>query len=183
MSKALIIVDMQNDFITGALGSKEAQDIVDDIVKCAEKDFKHDRIIATMDTHDKDYLDTYEGKHLPIKHCIKNTPGWCLEDRIYNIKDLFTVEKRSFGSETLMHKLREDFFNLNTVYLCGVCTDICVISNALMIRSMLPEVKVVVFSNLCAGTTPEAHEAALKVMQSCQVEVIEWNLQEDKKKG
>lgn len=170
--KFLVIIDMQNDFITGALGSKEAQMIVDDIVRYAENFNGH--IIATMDTHSKDwYLKTQEGRKLPVEHCIKNTPGWCLEDRIFDVVGT-TIEKSTFGSTELANYI-EDYVkrdNYNKVYLCGVCTDICVVSNALLLKAMYPEINIKVLEDLCAGTTPENHEAALKVMESCQIERV-----------
>ena len=167
--KVLIIVDMQNDFITGALGNTEAQAIVPNVVEKVKR-FEGD-IYFTRDTHFDDYMDTLEGKKLPVPHCINNTEGWSiikeLKDYACNCKGI--VDKFTFG-----YKDWRDIFGLNEFEfeLCGVCTDICVISNALALRMFYPDVKITVDASCCAGTTPEKHKAALEVMKSCQIEVI-----------
>lgn len=171
----LVVVDMQNDFITGKLGTKEAQSIVDNVAKWIIKFRGH--VVATMDTHsDNWYSKSQEGRKLPIPHCRINTPGWCLEDRIYNAINLVPVSKvirkDAFGSVDLIEHI--EVREYDTVYFCGVCTDICVISNALLIKSHFPELELKVVENLCAGTTPENHEAALKIMEGCQIERIKW---------
>lgn len=183
MNKILVVVDMQNDFITGSLGTPEAQAIVPKVVEKI-KNFDG-TIMLTQDTHDKNYLDTQEGKLLPIVHCIRGTDGCNICSEVYDAitQELIDVfEKETFGSERLVKYLQEDFVALqedddyekpiSEIELCGVCTDICVVSNALLIKAFLPEVKIVVDSSCCAGVTPERHEAALEVMRSCQIEVI-----------
>lgn len=171
----LVVVDMQNDFITGKLGTKEAQGIVDGVDKWIRKFRGH--VVATMDTHSAIwYSKSQEGRKLPIPHCQINTPGWCLEDRIYKAINLIptgkVIQKNTFGSVDLIEHIGVREYD--TVYFCGVCTDICVISNALLIKSHFPELELKVVENLCAGTTPENHEAALKIMESCQIERVKW---------
>ena len=174
----LVVVDMQNDFITGKLGTKEAQSIVDDVAKWTRKFKGH--VIATMDTHsDIWYSKSQEGRKLPIPHCRINTPGWCLEDKIYDVINLVAIskviQKNTFGSVDLIEHIEHiGVREYDTVYFCGVCTDICVISNALLFKSHFPELELKVVENLCAGTTPENHDAALKIMESCQIERVKW---------
>ena len=172
--KYLIVVDMQNDFITGTLGSKLAEEIVTNV---AEKVKNFDgKVIFTRDTHFGDYMQTQEGKKLPVEHCIKGTPGWeipeCLtEDFCYSP---FVVEKPTFGSYELMEHLN-DFLNdceVDTIEFVGLCTDICVVSNVLMTKAFFPEVAIVVDSKCCAGVTPESHEAALTTMKMCQIDIV-----------
>lgn len=174
--KILIVVDMQNDFITGALGSAEAQAIVPNVVEKVKK-FEGD-IYFTRDTHFDNYINTLEGKKLPVPHCIKDTEGWSiikeLNDYACNRTESVTckriIDKYTFGySEWVMHfaACEEKEFEL-----CGVCTDICVISNALALRMLYPDAKITVDASCCAGVTPEKHAAALEVMKSCQIEVI-----------
>lgn len=172
MSKILVVVDMQNDFITGALGTKEAQDIVYNVV---HKIKEYDNIILTQDTHNVYYPFTLEGTKLPVSHCIKYTEGWkiCPEiefamiDKVSNI-----VEKGSFGTIKLIDYINVLFKNIDEIEIIGVCTDICVISNALILRSYFPNTVIKVDSSCCAGSTPELHKQALEVMKSCQIEVI-----------
>lgn len=171
----LIVVDMQNDFISGNLGNEEAEKIVETVIKKV-KNFQG-RVIFTKDTHYDNYLDTQEGKNLPIVHCIKNTRGWEIADGIKELieeKRAEVFEKSSFGSEALIKRLREidEKEKIENITLIGICTDICVVSNALAIRTFLPEVPVKVDSSCCAGVTKEKHEAALETMRSCQIEVI-----------
>lgn len=171
----LIVIDMQNDFVDGALGTPEAQAIAPDVVR-AVRDFDGE-VVFTYDTHTEDYLATQEGAKLPVPHCIKGTPGWELTpelDELRRERDARTFEKPTFGSVELARWLRErDAENpIASIELIGVCTDICVVSNALLIKAVLPEVPVSVDAALCAGVTPEAHEAALATMRSCQVEVL-----------
>lgn len=184
--KALIIVDMQNDFIDGALGTSEAQAIVPNVVNKMKEHKNTDTIILfTKDTHKENYLDTPEGKKLPVPHCIKGTPGWCIAKPIgseFNADGYMTyssgtvingrVLKSTFGSYDLLKILDNDEIELDEIELCGVCTDICVISNAIMIKNFFPDVKVTVDASCCAGVTPEKHAAALEVMKSCQIDVI-----------
>lgn len=174
MKKILIVVDMQKDFVDGALGTKEAVAIVPAAVKKIEG--FDGEIFATLDTHFEDYMQTAEGKKLPVLHCIKRTDGWAFDKNVGEAlekKGFTPVEKLTFGSVDLPGMIKEavageDF----TVELIGLCTDICVVSNALIIKAQFPDAQVKVDSACCAGVTPESHEAALKTMQMCQVEVV-----------
>lgn len=166
--KKLIIIDMQNDFVTGSLGTKEAREIVPHIIDRLNEYSKAD-VIFTRDTHYDNYLNTLEGKKLPVTHCIKCTPGWEIIPE-FNIIGTVVINKNTFGS-TYLPTIME-FESLESIELCGVCTDICVISNALLLRAHYPNTKIIVYANCCAGVTPELHEAALKVMESCQINVI-----------
>lgn len=182
--KALIIVDMQNDFINGSLGSPEAQAIVPNVVnKMKLHDSTDTVVLFTKDTHGENYLNTSEGIKLPVEHCIKDTPGWSINKAIhdefkkgnyitYSTGDVINgrIIKRTFGSYDLLDVL--DNLDLDEIELCGVCTDICVISNAIMIKNFFPDVKVTVDASCCAGVTPEKHAAALEVMKSCQIDII-----------
>lgn len=172
MKKILITVDMQNDFIDGALGTPEAVSIVPAV---REKILQYPRgnRYATMDTHGEAYEKTQEGQHLPVRHCIRGTEGWKLAPQI---EDLIPEENRickpSFGSETLAEKMKQiaDSEEIE-IELIGVCTDICVVSNAVLLKAALPETRISVDPSCCAGTAPAMHEAALQVMQSCQVDL------------
>ena len=174
--KFLIIVDMQNDFIDGALGTREAQAIVPVAAqRIKELDAEDYETLVTLDTHEENYLFTNEGKHLPVKHCIYASHGWELHPEIRKaISDCCTFEKETFGSMGLVNHLitRGARQYRTTIEIMGLCTDICVISNALLLKANFPEAEIRVNSTCCAGVTPELHEAALKVMQSCQIEVI-----------
>ena len=168
MKKALIIIDMQNDFVGGALANSSAQAIVDEIVTYASN-FDGD-LIATRDTHQKNYLETSEGKRLPVVHCVHGTPGWEIVapiSALLNERGAHIVDKPTFGY------LDWDFLSAyDEVTLVGTCTDICVVSNALVLKAKFPDLIVNVKADLCAGTTTENHEAALKVMACCQVNVL-----------
>ena len=173
MEKLLIIIDMQNDFIDGALANPAAQAIVPGIVDFV-KTWQGD-IGVTLDTHQEDYLDTQEGKNLPVPHCIVDTYGHMLNAQIaeaitYTDKASYVIMKPTFGFNDWEHY--EIDKNFNEVVLVGTCTDICVISNALALKAAYPELKVTVIENLCAGLSPEKHTAAIEVMKSCQVNVI-----------
>ena len=182
--KALIIIDMQNDFIDGALGTPEAQAIVPNVVeKLKAHQYTDTVVLFTKDTHKENYLDTSEGKKLPVPHCIEGTPGWSIIKPIhdefkndgyitYSSRKVIKgrILKPTFGSFELLNVL--DNIDLDEIELCGVCTDICVISNALLIKNFFPDVKVTVDASCCAGVTPEKHAAALEVMKSCQIDVI-----------
>lgn len=167
-TKCLVVIDMQNDFIDGALANPEAQKIVD---KVADYIRNFDGLVYyTRDTHRDNYLETQEGKRLPVVHCIVGTPGWELND---TIKDAIGVSdgvfnKPAFGSTFLGKSLKK----FKEVYFCGVCTDICVISNVLLAKAAAPETRIAVLKDLCAGTTVENHEIALKAMANCQVDII-----------
>lgn len=166
MKKTLIVVDMQNDFIDGSLGTKEAQAIVGKVRdKIKRYQENHGEIIFTRDTHTKDYLNTNEGKHLPVEHCIAGTEGWRIADGL-EITDAVYIDKPSFGYMDWKH------YNLEEVEIVGLCTDICVVSNALIIKATYPEINVTVDASCCAGVTPETHKAALDTMKMCQVNVI-----------
>ena len=173
MKHFLIVVDMQKDFVDGALGTPEAQAIVG---KVMDKILGFEgQIFVTLDTHREDYLNTAEGKKLPVKHCIKGTPGWMLNDSVaaaLEQKGYTPVEKLTFGSVLLPRLLYQAAAGENfTVELVGLCTDICVVSNALMLKANFPEMEISVDSACCAGVTPESHAAALTTMRSCQIKV------------
>lgn len=172
--KCLIIVDMQNDFITGSLGTAEAVGIASKVKEKAE-DFEG-KLIFTKDTHFEDYLSTQEGRLLPVEHCIKGTEGWELEpglEKMCRERGCLVYEKLTFGSVSLAKDLAEENGRepFDEIELTGLCTDICVISNALLLKAYMPEVRITVCGSCCAGVTPEKHEAALAVMESCQITV------------
>jgi len=170
MNKLLVIVDMQKDFIDGSLANKDAKAIVPDLCKFI-KEWDGD-ITCTLDTHHDDYLDTQEGKNLPIKHCIKLTEGWLIDKDIREAlagRDVNIIEKETFGSWDLADRI--NWKGYDEVVFVGTCTDICVISNVLTVKAINRETPLVVYADLCAGLTPEKHEAALEVMKSCQVDV------------
>ena len=174
MKQFLVVVDMQKDFVDGSLGTPEAQAIVS---RAAEKirSFEGD-IFVTYDTHFEDYLETPEGKKLPVPHCIYETPGWELTEELQDLMEEiphYKVQKYTFGSITLPHLMKEvadgDDFSIE---LIGLCTDICVISNALILKAQFPDLSISVDSSCCAGVTPALHTAALDVMRSCQIDIL-----------
>ena len=171
-NRYLIVVDMQNDFVTGSLGSPEAEEIVDNVVNKI-KTFEGN-VIATLDTHETDYLSTQEGRLLPVEHCIRDTEGRNLVDDIAALKseiDIREYTKPTFGSVELAKELSlsHEKSPIEKIELIGLCTDICVVSNALLLKAFMPEVEIAVDPSCCAGVTKEKHEAALKVMESCQI--------------
>lgn len=170
MRDILLIIDMQNDFITGALGTPEAEAIVDAVAEEAGK-YPAKDIIATRDTHGLDYLQTQEGQKLPVPHCIRGTEGWALHPKIAAaIAGAPILNKPSFGSVALAERLRDMAAREELrLTLLGLCTDICVVSNALLIKAFLPETPVRVLARCCAGVTPESHKAALQTMEMCQI--------------
>ena len=176
MNKILIIIDMQNDFITGSLGTKEARAIVPKVEKKIEEyQERNEMIIFTRDTHKNNYLETSEGIKLPVKHCIYNTKGWKIG--IKSIPGEYKIiDKMSFGYDQWRNVFDKYFSGYlgshTTVELVGLCTDICVISNAIILKASYPEINIVVDASCCAGSTPEKHKAALEVMKSCQIDVI-----------
>lgn len=199
--RVFVVVDMQNDFITGKLANKDAQDIIPRIEEEINKLNTNDLLIFTRDTHDRDYLKTQEGKKLPIEHCIKGTFGWqiCKELKKYitnnendNTPETIVIDKYSFGSCENINKYTRnemdivDAINIHLVYnfmdydaeyieeiiLVGTCTDICVISNAMILKAAFPETPIKVISEACAGTTPEHHKNAIEAMKMCQIDVI-----------
>lgn len=174
MKKLLVVVDMQKDFVDGALGSDEAVAIVDNVVKKIES-FDGD-IIVTYDTHSEKYMETQEGKNLPIPHCIKGTDGWNLNERVQasvDKKNYKAIEKPTFGSTDLPEYIK---LNYNPdeleIELIGLCTDICVVSNALLLKANFHETKISVDASCCAGVTPDSHNAALTTMKMCQINMI-----------
>ena len=172
MQNILVVVDMQKDFIDGALGTKEAVAIVPNVVKkVAEFD---GRVIFTRDTHTEDYMNTQEGRKLPVPHCIKDTHGWQITDGIAIPDGAEIIDKPTFGSVALAKMLTDldKSEPISSVELVGLCTDICVISNAMLIKAALPEVTVRVRGELCRGVTPESHDTALSAMRACQIEII-----------
>jgi len=174
MKKILIVVDMQNDFITGSLGTKEAELIIDNVITKI-KEYKPQHIYVTLDTHSVNYLQTSEGKNLPVEHCIRGTAGWELNERVKEaLADAINIEKPTFGSYTLVDQIYSLYMREQEleIELIGLCTDICVITNALLLKTKMPEVLIKVDSSCCAGVTPESHEAALTVMRMCQVQVV-----------
>lgn len=179
MTKILVVVDMQNDFISGPLGSEEAVQVRNKIAKKLTNLDPNTYVIFTQDTHMEDYLETQEGKNLPIPHCIYGTDGWKLDENL--VKPFngspFVIQKGTFGTFQLMSTINDymapDISEEDIeVTFCGVCTDICVISNALILKAAFPEAKISVAANMCAGTTLEAHEAAIAAMKSCQITII-----------
>lgn len=165
MKKTLIVIDMQNDFIDMALGTKEAVAIVPKVKEKIEAYEKNgDEIIYTRDTHAENYLDTPEGKKLPVPHCIKGTKGWEIADGLY-VEGSKVIDKPNFGWPNWTEE------DLEEVELIGLCTDICVVSNALIIKAAFPNAVVKVDKTCCAGVTPESHEAALITMKMCQIDV------------
>ena len=170
MRKLLLVIDMQNDFIDGSLGTKEAEAIIEN-VKAKILAYPARDVIATLDTHEANYLNTQEGRNLPVEHCIRGTEGWRIRS---DIAELLTeaklYEKPTFGSV----RLAEDLKTLSEteeieLELVGLCTDICVASNALLLKAMMPEVRISVGASCCAGVAPEKHAAALETMRSCQI--------------
>lgn len=180
--KILIVVDMQNDFIDGSLGTPEAQAIVPNVINKIQK--WDGTIICTQDTHHRAYLTTAEGKKLPIEHCIEYTDGWRISQEVFKAlavkEDTRVIEKPTFGCKDLFLGLENqtegyaliDPIKITEIQLIGLCTDICVVSNTLLAKAFFPEVPIIVDASCCAGTTPENHKAALQVMKCCQIDII-----------
>lgn len=164
--KTLIVIDMQNDFITGSLGSSEAVAIYGNVKrKIEEYKEKGQEIIFTRDTHTENYLSTAEGKSLPVKHCIKGTDGWQIVGGLM-VQGAKIIDKPSFGF------VGWGQYSFEEIEIVGLCTDICVVSNALILKALFPEIKISVDSSCCAGVTPKTHNAALETMKMCQIEVL-----------
>ena len=172
MKKVLVVVDMQNDFIDGSLGTVQAQGIVSKVISKI-KSYSADCIYATRDTHGEDYLESSEGKNLPVVHCVKGSKGWEIRPEVAEaMPQAVILDKPTFGSTELAKLLyRENEKEELEVELVGLCTDICVVSNALLLKSFLPENRISVDASCCAGVTPESHEAALATMKMCQIMV------------
>lgn len=171
MRKLLVIVDMQNDFIDGTLGTLEAQAIVPNVIDKIQN-WDGD-IFCTQDTHFENYLSTSEGKHLPVKHCIEGTDGHNINNKVLielNNKPFTIINKYTFGSTVLPEFIRH--LGYDYIELVGLCTDICVVSNALLLKAHFPETDIVVDASCCAGVTPESHIAALTTMKMCQINII-----------
>ena len=171
MQDILIVVDMQNDFIDGALGTKEAVEIVPNVKKKITE--FNGKVFFTRDTHFENYLLTQEGKNLPVPHCIKGTPGWEIRTELDALRHTEPIDKLTFGSSELGSILvKENRGNpINSITLIGLCTDICVISNAMIAKAFLPEVQIIVDAKCCAGVTPESHQNALSAMKMCQIRI------------
>ena len=172
MQEILVVVDMQNDFVTGPLGTPEARTI---LPKVAEKvkNFPG-RVLFTRDTHEENYLESREGKALPVPHCIRGTRGWEICPELETLRKEEPIDKPTFGSTGLGEVLRAaDQYGekIGKITLVGVCTDICVISNALLLRAFLPEAEIAVDAACCAGVTPESHQTALRAMKACQIAI------------
>lgn len=172
MQEILVVVDMQNDFVTGPLGTPEARTI---LPKVAEKvkNFPG-RVLFTRDTHEENYLESREGRALPVPHCIRGTRGWEICPELETLRKEEPVDKPTFGSTGLGEVLRAaDQYGekIGKITLVGVCTDICVISNALLLRAFLPEAEIAVDAACCAGVTPESHQTALRAMKACQIAI------------
>lgn len=174
MKNILVVVDIQNDFVDGTLGTREAVSIIDNAVNVINS--HNGAIFVTLDTHTDDYLNTAEGKNLPVPHCIKNTDGWQLNNKIQkalNSREVITIEKTAFGSLKLPELIKEYAGNDDfEITLIGLCTDICVVSNALILKANFPETTINVIADCCAGVTPDTHKSALTTMQSCQINII-----------
>ena len=184
--KVVIFIDVQNDFIDGALPVDKNKDVTKKIRKYAYLcKCEHVPMIATRDTHEENYLETLEGKKLPVKHCIVDTNGWKLDEGLAEYIPVDNIiDKQTFGSINDLPQMLGDIdYSLKRLYgdkngvteieLCGFCTDICLVSNALILRAAFPNLRITTLKNLCAGTTQENHEAALKVLTSCQIDVVD----------
>ena len=172
MQNILLVIDMQNDFIDGALGTKEAVAIVPAVKRKIEQ--FDGPVLFTRDTHETWYLKTQEGKNLPVEHCIRGTEGWQIRPELDALRKTEPIDKETFGAKELggilLDMNEED--EIGSITLIGLCTDICVISNAMLVKAFLPEVPIIVDASCCAGVTPESHENALKAMEVCQIKVV-----------
>lgn len=169
MKKILVVVDMQNDFIDGALGTKEAVAIVPYVKEVIEN--FDGKVFFTRDTHFDDYLSTQEGNNLPVKHCIKGTMGWEIRKELDDLRKTDAIDKLTFGSKDLVDILEKEN-DIESITFIGLCTDICVISNAMVVKAFYPEIPLIVDAKACAGVTPESHKNALSAMKMCQIKVI-----------
>lgn len=170
--KLLIVVDMQNDFIDGALGTPQALEIVDRVAqRIGAARAEGMAVWFTRDTHDSNYLQTQEGRNLPIPHCIRGSHGWAIASKLEVFKDSPVIDKPAFGSPELADRAAQ-LEGLEGIELVGLCTDICVISNALLLKARLPEVPICVRASYCAGATPSGHQTALDAMKACQIAIV-----------
>lgn len=171
MEKILIVVDMQNDFIDGALGTKEALSIVPYVKEVIEN--FDGKVFFTRDTHFEGYMQTQEGKNLPVAHCIKDTEGWQIRPELDALRKTEPIDKVTFGSKDLVDVLRAER-DIESITFVGLCTDICVISNAMVVKAFFPEVPLTVDAKGCAGVTPESHTRALEAMKVCQIKIVNF---------
>lgn len=169
MAKILIVVDMQRDFIDGALGTKEAVAIVPYVKQLIET--FDGKVLFTRDTHFENYMDTQEGQNLPVSHCIKDTPGWQIHPDLDALRTTEPIDKLTFGASALPQVLAAED-TIESITFAGLCTDICVISNVMVCKAFFPEVPILVDAKACAGVTPESHKNALTAMKMCQVKII-----------
>ncbi|NLC25934.1 MAG: cysteine hydrolase [Fastidiosipila sp.] len=172
MQDLLFVVDMQNDFIDGSLGTKEAEAILPRVREVIDS-YPPDKVYFTRDTHQKNYLETQEGRKLPVPHCIKDTEGWQIEDSLEKRRQTEAIDKGSFGSMELARLLAElnQEEEIRSLRFVGLCTDICVISNSLIAKAAIPEAEVIVDASACAGVTPDQHQTALDAMKACQITI------------
>lgn len=167
--KILVVVDMQNDFIDGALGTPEAASIVPYVKQVIES--FDGKVLFTRDTHFADYMDTQEGKNLPVPHCIKDTDGWRIRRELDALRKTPAIDKITFGSKDLVDILKGEP-SIESITFVGLCTDICVISNVMLTKALFPEIPLIVDAKACAGVTPESHQNALAAMKMCQVRIV-----------
>lgn len=167
--KILVVVDMQNDFIDGALGTPEAVSIVPYVKEVIES--FDGKVLFTRDTHFADYMDTQEGKNLPVPHCVKDTEGWQIRKELDALRKTPAIDKITFGSKDLVEILKEEPC-VESITFVGLCTDICVISNVMLTKAFFPEIPLIVDAKACAGVTPESHQNALAAMKMCQVRIV-----------
>jgi nicotinamidase-related amidase len=175
--KILVVIDMQNDFIDGALGTKEAVGILPKVGQKIKEYRKSGRpVIFTRDTHQENYLETQEGRNLPVPHCIYNTKGWQISEAL-EVSDAAIIDKPAFGSAQLAQYIQSEYPDSDLeIELIGLCTDICVISNAMILKAFFPEAKVMVDASCCAGVTPDSHKTALEALKMCQVTIFNETL-------
>ena len=169
MSKILVVVDMQNDFIDGALGTPEAVAIVPYVKELIEG--FDGKVLFTRDTHFENYMDTEEGRNLPVPHCIKGTDGWQIRAELDALRTTEAIDKITFGSRDLVDVLAAEG-EIESITFVGLCTDICVISNAMVVKAFFPEIPLLVDAKACAGVTPESHARALEAMKTCQIKIV-----------
>ena len=169
MSKILVVVDMQNDFIDGALGTPEAVAIVPYVKELIEG--FDGKVLFTRDTHFENYMDTEEGRNLPVPHCIKGTDGWKIRAELDALRTTEAIDKITFGSRDLVDVLAAEG-EIESITFVGLCTDICVISNAMVVKAFFPEIPLIVDAKACAGVTPESHTRALEAMKMCQIKIV-----------